>query len=157
MEQIDLGDCVKDESTGIKGVVSSVSEFMTGCTRYGVTYGNKGDAKNITCDSAELTLKKKRKLLYRKVPFVCNLGDEVKDIISGVTGVIQSRTHYPSYNRYGIQRTSNGKDTKEAIENSIHLDEANLRFVRKHPIAEVMEKAVKKVGKAGPPRVEARK
>lgn len=157
MEQIELGDYVKDESTGIKGVINGVSEFLTGCNRYQVTYGNKGDAKSITCDIAELTLKRKRKLQYHKVPFACNLGDEVKDIVSGVTGVIQSRTHYPSYNRYGIQKTSKGKDTKDAIENHIHLDEVNLRFVRKHPIAEVMEKTVKKVGKAGPPRMEARK
>lgn len=35
-EKIELGDKVKDLTTGFEGVATSRSEFLTGCTRVGV-------------------------------------------------------------------------------------------------------------------------
>ena len=64
-DEIELGDTVQDIYTGFKGVAVCRSEFINGCTQYGVAGkwdGKAPDVPEIGIDSGSLkVIKKKRK------------------------------------------------------------------------------------------------
>lgn len=42
-EPVELGDTVRDEISGLKGIVTSITEFLAGCVRIGVNPGELKD------------------------------------------------------------------------------------------------------------------
>lgn len=63
--KFNLGDEVKDSVTGVTGIVSSKTEFLNGCKRYGLEQPQKKDGSIpdvITVDEQQLLLVKALKV-----------------------------------------------------------------------------------------------
>lgn len=93
---VEIGDSVKDRITSFKGVVTSISEFLGGCTRVGVKSRELIDGKPIDTqlfDLADLTIEEKEVIApaeIKKPEF--GLGDRVQCKISKAIGIVTSRT-----------------------------------------------------------------
>jgi heat shock protein HspQ len=100
MFKFNLGDDVKDSITGFKGAVVVLAEFLTGCKRIGVQSREMKDGKPVEWtmfDEDQLVLVKKKKDDGRDyLAFEFALGDEVKDKITGYSGVVTCRARYLS-------------------------------------------------------------
>jgi hypothetical protein len=121
-----LGDKIRDSVVGVSGVVTGVSELLSGCIRYlvGVSATTKEKYYDIYTDETNTSLIKKSSSDVKILPFKFELGDEVKDIISGAHFAIMSRSRYlAGYNRYSCQKI-NGTDVKDF--DWIYFDEAQL-------------------------------
>lgn len=93
-----LGDRVKDKVSGFHGIVTSVTDYVAGCRRVGVSpettdKGNHIDSE--VFDEPMLSVVKKnihKASSNHKCDF--KLGDKVKDEISGFEGICSSITNY---------------------------------------------------------------
>jgi hypothetical protein len=64
----DLGDQVKDTVTGIKGTVTSRTEWLNGCIRYCIESAKDGDVKENFFDEDRLELVKAKNPPERTKP-----------------------------------------------------------------------------------------
>ena len=72
-DEIALGMSVEDKITGVKGVVTGLSYFITGCSRAGIEIAGEVD-KSVWIDTPRLKVLKKR---------VFDFGEESKQIGGG--------------------------------------------------------------------------
>lgn len=91
---INLGDTVEDLVSGYKGIAIMKAKWLFGCIRYGLTADGMESAEDkVWVDEDQLKVIKKSKLTcgYKASEF--DLGDQVKDLVSGVKGVVTCITY----------------------------------------------------------------
>jgi len=129
-----LGDQVKDSITGFTGIIRARTVGLEAVSTYAVqdTTSLEGDSlKWKWIDGPLLKLVKKEKIKPTKDPdpFVVELGDEIKDVISKKKGIVVRITQYlTGCNRYEvIERNEMTKDT-------INLEEYRVKLSKKAAI-----------------------
>jgi len=96
--EVALGDRVKDKISGFEGIVTSVTDYVAGCRRIGVSPETTDKGNHIDTeifDEPMLAVTKKnihKPTSAFKTDF--KLGDKVKDSISGFEGICSSITKY---------------------------------------------------------------
>lgn len=155
MDKINLGDSVKDEISGVKGVVVAQYSYLYGCHRSVVQPEGMMDGKPIassTFDTAQLKLMKRNVVQpTHRIHFGddrVRLGDKVKDKITGFAGVATGRYEYLfSPPCIGVQ-PQDLKDGKP-IE-GLSFDESQLEIISAKPVVPPPER------RTGGPRDEPR-
>lgn len=93
---IENGDSVTCRITGFKGIVTSITEFLGGCSRVGVKSQELHEGKPIPTqifDLADLTVDKKHVVAAEEVkPGEIRLGDQVEDKTTKFRGIATSIT-----------------------------------------------------------------
>jgi hypothetical protein len=106
--KFNFGDLVKDTFLNKKAIVVCKTWLMSGCFRYEVQYENDLSKSSYYCfvDDLKLIKKSTDKYVSHK-PFIFNLGDIVKSIITGnkfvVTSTCQYRTGFNRYYAYSVK------------------------------------------------------
>lgn len=108
--RINLGDIAKDAITGFKGTVIARTEYLYNCDRLTLQPKGLKDGKRYDCatfDEPAVELVEHAEKAY--VPLEARgfgLGDTVRDTITGLEGVVVSRTEWlERCDRYGVQPT----------------------------------------------------
>jgi len=143
---IPFGSLVQDKITGFQGFVASRVEHMHKCIRYGVQpavdkEGQLPDLHYIDGPDLEIVAPPSANLSPAiETPNALKLGVKVKDILTGLTGIIVLRVkHMHAGDRYGIQPPVDGKGK---ITDIVSFDEKDLEQVDPPP-----SKKKKKEGK----------
>lgn len=151
MNNVKIGDQVKDEISGVKGIIVAQHDYLYGCHRSRVQPAGMKDGKPIeqsTFDTAQLKLITAGVVAYTAPVPVAKLGDKVRDRLTGYEGVATARFEYlfgpPAI---GVQPQSL-KDGKPA--ESFTFDEMQLEVVGRKPVVQPAER------KTGGPRDEPR-
>ena len=134
--EIALGDEVEELITGLKGKITTQIQHITGCDRYSVQPEGKdkekeGTRDTITFDVTRLKVKKPVKVKFTSdtADFKFNNGDEVKDTITGITGVVVYRYRLidaPTSNKYGVVQKGLTEKGKEYETENFGEDRLNL-------------------------------
>lgn len=108
---LELGDHIKDKISGFEGVVTSISEYIAGCKRIGVTPmelksdGTPIDIQSFDEPNLEIVKKGILKSEVEEQPCQFKLGDRAEHKINGYSGVVTAITKYTSDWDYGITIT----------------------------------------------------
>lgn len=107
----ELGDQVKDKISGFTGIVTSVTDFIAGCRRIGVTPqelkldGSPIEIQAFDEPNLEVLGKKVVPPAVKHVKSEFKLGDKAKHKINGFEGVVTSITTYLAEDVPGISIT----------------------------------------------------
>ena len=98
MFQYDLGDELKEEITGMKGIVMAKTLHLNGCRHYAIQPALvKGAMQGwIDHDESRFALVKRQKVSFKIHDEECKieLGDEVKDFPTGLLGIVVGICYY---------------------------------------------------------------
>lgn len=118
-----LGDKIHDKTIDLKGYVSSIHYFLTGCTKYGYVSKDKPDSSYWANEGSVLLEKSKDNVIL--LPFKYALGDIVKDKVTGKKLFISQQIVYrEGYNRYYCRIVK--PKVYEELQNTISYEEAEL-------------------------------
>lgn len=152
-----LGKIVKDQSSGLTGVCVSLQRELSGNVRYGLQPHSKDGAtvpEGYDVDSHFLieTTVKDRKPIQPEPEVECDiqLGNHVKDVISGYEGVATKRVTFLNGCVY-FMVVAKGLD-KEGKPHSQFLEVQRLKMTSRalHPIAEKAKVEPNKPARGGP-------
>lgn len=147
-QKYELGDKVKDQITGITGIVTSISFHLTGCIRYAIQPPVNPQTK-ILPDSIYAVEPKMVKKQYLKTPdirFSFFLGDQVKDLVTGKKFIIYTaNAFYEGYVNYRC-RLEKPKDNDE-LSHTYTYEEAELELVSRKKLKTIKDirKQVEKI------------
>jgi hypothetical protein len=133
---IRLGDTVKDEISGVKGVVIGYYEYVYGCVRCCVQPPGMKDEQPIKSSTFDLDQLKKLKdgNIRNTKPTRFDLGEKVKDSITGFEGVTTGRfTYLHGPTCYGVQPQKLDKDGNKPAESDT-FDEGRLERLNKQVV-----------------------
>lgn len=154
--KINLGDKVSDNISGFSGVVVSATQWLHNCNTYSVkpTKLLKGvPIENQSFDELMLTVIERDfvKADSRNNDFKFELGDTVKSVMEGYTGIITARCKwFTGCNNYSLKSTELNHEGKPT--DNIWYEQDNLILVAKNPWFEQEEevKQAKQVNTGGP-------
>ncbi len=131
----ELGDKVKDLISGIEGTVVYTETSLQRCNRVAVHIkkkkGNEGAGLVILYDRPQVRVIKKGFVKPEKIKdtSLIQLGDLVKDLITGIEGVAVAREEYLfRCDRISVQPVSKNKKTADDIYN---VDAQTLKVIKK--------------------------
>jgi len=133
--KFDLGDEVVDIVTGYKGIVRAHGETMTQVPNYGVQSSELDDNGDIKkwkwMDENIIELSEAGKVTppAAEREFMFEIGDKVKDQLSGKKGIIFDRTSYMTgCNIYGVV------PAKKIDDDVDHVPEGRLKMIKKRKV-----------------------
>jgi len=143
MEKINLGDQVKDNITGLKGIAVGKLDWIWNETSIGVQtkVNEKGEISDIEwIDETRLTVMKKNVVVGQDpIPSIVELGDEVQDRVTGYKGIATGRTLWLyGCNRVAVQQKVKKGETK--IEKAQLFDEEALVLIKKKVVKKPKDK-----------------
>jgi len=154
---VNIGDEVKDQITGFKGIAASRTEFLYGCVRVEVQpqklKADKNREDSVIFDETQLLVTKKKAIKGDDMcdTFGLELGDEVKHHISGFTGIVNSITEYLFGPVRVAVHTQKMKDGKVVDGEFFQASSVKLIKKAKVTVAEPAKKAIKTKKSTGGP------
>ena len=135
-QAVELGDRAKDAITGLGGIVSAITNFLYGCRRIAIQPESSKDGKIpemfVVDEPQTIVVKKGVHVATDPGPVLVELGDRVKDKISGLSGIAVGISQFVhGKRRIGIQPEM-AKDGKPA--DTFVVDEPLLEVVKKAAI-----------------------
>lgn len=157
---IGLGDRIKDRITGLKGIVLGITDWLYGCERIAVQPEQtvKGQPADIfVIDMAQAVLVEAGAVPPSPRPYlepdnIMELGDRVKDRISGLEGVVIGKTRWA----YGADRLNlQPESVKEgAPAKAFQIEEPQAILVKRKVVTSPYREAKKAAEQAAQPKPE---
>jgi len=158
---VEVGDEVKDQITGFKGIAMARTNFLYGCVRIEVQpqklKADKNIEESVYFDETQLIVIKKQAVVGNRflVPSHIQVGDEVKDIVTGYKGIANC-THESLFGYAMVSIQPQGtKDGK--IMDPIYFNVGRIEVLKKNKIepTEKSKEAIKTKKSTGGPSRES--
>jgi hypothetical protein len=130
VEKYELGDKVYDEVVGLTGTITSRTEMLSGCTRYTLIPLKKDSTGSYWVEPITSVLVEKTKIKDITKPCKYELGDSVKDIITGTELVVVHREqNIAGFNRYTCRKVK--IKTDDQLKDSFYFEENEIELLKK--------------------------